>query len=170
MLLCNDDDLALKMRQIGNHGQDVRYSHKYVGINGRLDTIQAAILRVKLKYLAKEIEQRIVLAERYCEHLKDVVVVPYREPHNKHVYNQFTIRTSNRDDLCKYLNENGIPTAIHYPVSLHKQECFKSLGYKDGDFPVAERCAKEVMSLPMFPSMTTEQQDEVIGTIRNFFK
>ncbi len=169
MILSNDEDFALKMRQIANHGQDVKYSHKYIGINGRMDTIQAAILRVKLKYLNEELKSRERLAEAYIDKLKDVVTVPYKEDYNRHVYNQFTIRTTQRDELCRFLNDHGIPTAIHYPIALHMQECFKYLGYKKGSFPIAEKSTTEVMSLPMFPLMTEEQQTEVIHQIRKFF-
>ena len=170
MVVTNNETLSEKLRQVGNHGQDKKYSHKYIGINGRLDTLQAAILRVKLKYLNQWIEQRIKHAEYYIQNLKDLVETPYKEDFNKHVYNQFTIRTSKRDELQKHCIDNGIPIAVHYPIPLHFQNAFSYLGYKKGDFPVAEQASLEVMSLPMFPEITESQQDEVISTIKDFFK
>jgi dTDP-4-amino-4,6-dideoxygalactose transaminase len=169
MVLTNDPKLAVVMRQIANHGQHERYHHSRVGINGRLDTLQAAILRVKLRHLGGWLDARIRIAQRYDAALKDVVTVPYRDPSNRHVYNQYTVRTSRRDDLQKHLTASGIPTAIHYPMPLHLQECFRSLGGNAGDFPVGEKCSREVLSLPMFPEMTDAQQDDVISAIRSFF-
>lgn len=167
MIMTADSDLSVKLQQLRNHGQDKKYSHKYIGVNGRLDTLQAAVLRVKLKYLEKALDARVRLADRYSAELKDVVNVPFREEHNRHVYNQYTIRTPDRDKLQQHCLDNGVPIAVHYPMPLHLQESFKSLGYKEGDFPVAEKAAKEVMSLPMFPEMTEEQQDIVIKTIKS---
>lgn len=170
MVITNDEKYANKLRMLKDHGQAERYKHAVIGINGRLDTIQAAILLVKLKYLDQWIENRIKLADQYNEHLKDYVKTPFVKEHNKHVYNQYSIRTDNREELVPFLNKNGIPTAIHYLIPLHLQECFQYLGYKEGDFPVSERISKEILSLPMYPEMTEEQQDMVINTIIEFFK
>jgi UDP-2-acetamido-2-deoxy-ribo-hexuluronate aminotransferase len=169
-ILTSDEALAIKMRQISNHGQDKRYSHKYIGLNGRLDTIQAALLRVKLKYLGQWIKDRNRVAETYKEQLKGLVKVPVTADGNLHVYNQFTIRTPKRDALQQYMTENEIPTAIHYPMPLHLQEAFKDLGYKKGSFPVSEAASAEVISLPMFPEMTDDQQSMVIESVKSFYK
>jgi len=169
MVLTQNEELSIKLRELGNHGQNKKYSHKYIGINGRLDTLQAAIIRVKLKYLANGLEQRIEHAQYYIENLKDVVMTPYKKDFNKHVYNQFTIRTNKRDALKQHCLDNGIPIAVHYPIPLHLQKAFLYLGYKEESFPVAELASKEVMSLPMFPEMTKEQQDDVIAVIKKFF-
>jgi len=168
MIVTNDGDLAVRMRQIGNHGSVSRYRHKFIGINGRLDTIQAAILRVKLRHLAGWLKDRIRLAGRYDAGLAGSVTIPYRPSMNLHVYNQYTIRHPRRDKLQSFLTENGIPTAVHYPMPLHLQETYKELGGRQGDFPASERAANEVLSLPMFPEMTDGQQDEVIAAIREF--
>ncbi len=170
MVITNNEGNANKLKVLRNHGQAERYKHSCIGMNGRLDTIQAAILLVKLKYLDKWIESRIKLAKRYTEYLKDYVKTPYVKDHNKHVFNQYSIRTDRRDDLFAFLKDNGIPTAVHYPRPLHLQECFKYLGYKQGDVPVSEKISGEICSLPMFPEMTEEQQDMVINTIIKFFK
>jgi len=170
MILTNNSELATKMKQLTNHGQVERYKHKYIGINGRLDTIQAAILRIKLKHLNKWLENREKIAENYDKGFCDLPIkTPVRIKGNRHVFNQYTIRTKKRDELKNHLEKNGIPTAIHYPMPLHLQECFKYLGYKENDFPVSEEASKEVLSLPMFPEMTLEQQKEVIDSIRSFF-
>jgi UDP-2-acetamido-2-deoxy-ribo-hexuluronate aminotransferase len=170
MVLTNDADLAVRMKQVGNHGQVQRYRHGFVGINGRLDTMQAAILRVKLKRLAGWTDRRIAIAKRYDEGFTGLAGLssPVRQPGNKHVYNQYTLRSNRRDELQKHLTDAGIPTAVHYPMPLHLQECFKDLGYKPGDFPVSEQASREVISLPMFPEMTPAQQDDVIAAVRSF--
>ncbi len=170
MVITNNEDMANKIKMLRQHGSSIKYQHTILGINGRLDTLQAAILLVKLKHLDTWIEKRIKLAQRYNEHLKNYVKTPYILDHNKSVYNQYTIRTEKRDELIKQLNENGIPTAIHYPKPLHLQECFKYLGHKEGDFPVSEKISGQVLSLPMFPEMTEEEQDMVTKSITNFFK
>ena len=170
MIVTNNKNLADKIRILREHGSAKKYQHQYIGINGRLDTLQAAILLVKVKYLDSYIDNRIKLAKNYSEQLKDYVRVPEILPDRKHTFNQFTIRTEKRDQLQKYLESNGIPTAIHYPMPLHLQPCFKYLGYEEGEFPVAEKISKEVLSLPMFPEMTEEEQNMVIDTIISFFK
>ncbi len=170
MIVTNNKNLADKIRMLREHGSAKKYQHQYIGINGRLDTLQAAILLVKVKYLDSYIDNRIKLAKNYSEQLKDYVRVPEILPDRKHTFNQFTIRTEKRDQLQQYLESNGIPTAIHYPMPLHLQPCFKYLGYEEGEFPVAEKTSKEVLSLPMFPEMTEEEQNMVIDTIISFFK
>ncbi len=151
-IFTNDEELAVKMRQMRTHGQDKRYHHKYIGMGGRLDTIQAAVLNVKLKHYKKDIILRQKVADRYCEELetKDIVL-PFIEKFTTSVWAQFSIRVKKRDEVQLYLKEQYIPTAVHYPRPLHLQECFRYLGYKVNDFPVSEIVSKDILSLPMNP-------------------
>ena len=168
-IFTSDDALAKKIRTISNHGQEERYKHKYIGINGRLDAIQAAILNVKMKYFKDEIKKRGEIGARYNQLLKDCdVITPKILEGRTSVFAQYSIRHKKRDDLASELNQAGIPTAVHYPISLHQQEAFAYLGYKDGDFPVSEKISKEIMSLPMSPYLTAEQQDLVVNSIKEF--
>ncbi|MBN1899011.1 MAG: DegT/DnrJ/EryC1/StrS family aminotransferase [Spirochaetes bacterium] len=170
MVTTDDEDLAAKIKTLREHGSKERYRHSLIGINARLDTMQAAVLLIKLKKLDQWLQNRIKLASRYSEKLKDLVHTPVVRKENKAVFNQYTILTDRRDDLIKFLNDNGIPTAIHYPMPLHLQKAFEFLGYKQGDFPVSEEISKKVMSLPMYPEMTEQEQDLVINEIHRFFK
>jgi len=165
----SDDTLAKKIRTISNHGQEERYKHKYIGINGRLDAIQAAILNVKMRYFKDEIKTRGEIGARYNQLLNDCnVIAPKILKDRTSVFAQYSIRHEKRDDLISKLNQAGIPTAVHYPISLHQQEAFAYLGYKDGDFPVSERVSSEIMSLPMSPYLTKEQQDLMVKFIKEF--
>ncbi|MBI5193431.1 MAG: DegT/DnrJ/EryC1/StrS family aminotransferase [Nitrospirae bacterium] len=170
MIFTDNEEKAGIMKSLRDHGQEKRYKHKYIGINGRLDAIQAAVLLAKFRHFEEEVKLREIKAFYYNEGLRDVVITPYVENYNSSVYAQYSIRTDRRDDLSKYLNDNGIPTAIHYPIPLHFQEAFNYLGYKEGDFPVSEKVSSEILSLPMFPFITNEEQDYVIGKVREFFK
>ena len=169
MVFTDDEEIARLIKSLRVHGQEKRYQHKYIGINGRLDTMQAAILIAKFKHLDEEIRLREIKGNYYTEGLKDVVITPYIEEHNTSVYAQYSIMTDRRDGLSKYLNDNGVPTAIHYPVPLHLQEAFRYLGYREGDFPVSEMVAKGILSLPMSPFIAQDEQDYVIGKVRKFF-
>ena len=167
----NDDTLAKKIRTLGNHGQEERYKHKYIGINGRLDALQAAILNVKMKYFEDEVAKREEIGKRYNELLKDSGVIPPSiKSDRSSVFAQYSIRYKDRADLASKLNQAGIPTAVHYPIALHEQEAFASLGYKSGDFPISEKISNEIMSLPMSPFLTTQQQDLVVNTIKGVAK
>lgn len=172
MIVTNDDELAEKIRMIRVHGSKVRYNHEILGVNSRLDTLQASILLVKLKYLDSWNAKRIEIAEKYNDAFKDIddVVIPYSEIYNKHIYHQYTIRTGRRDELAKFLKEKGIQTAVHYPIPLHLQKAFSYLGYKQGDFPISEQCSREVLSLPMFPELRDEEINYVIESVKEFFK
>ena len=162
-IFTNDEELALKIKMLLNHGQNERYKHKYIGINGRLDAIQAAVLLVKLKYFSSEVKKREEIGERYTNLLQNSsIITPYIKNDRSSVYAQYSIRVKNRDKLVKHLNEKGIPTAVHYPMPLHLQECFRYLGYKEGDFEVAEQISKEIMSLPMSPFLEKEDQDRIV--------
>ncbi len=170
MVVTNNEEFYKKLLMLRNHGSEVRYKHKIIGINGRLDTLQAAILLVKLKYIDEWNRNRIKIANRYSENLSKYVITPYIKNDRVAVFHQYTIRSKERDELIKYLNSNGIPTAIHYPIPLHLQEAFQYLGYKEGDLPVSEKISKDVMSLPMFPEMSEEVQDLVINSIKDFYE
>ncbi len=163
----NNDVLAKKIRTLANHGQEERYKHKYIGINGRLDAVQAAVLNVKMRHFEKEVAKREEIGIRYNELLKDSgVTPPLVKSDRTSVFAQYSIRVRNRDDLASKLNLSGIPTAVHYPISLHQQEAFANLGYKSGDFPISEKVSNEIMSLPMSPFLTKDQQDYIIDTIK----
>lgn len=162
----NDDELATNMRQIRVHGQDKRYHHRLIGVNGRLDTIQAAILLAKLEVFPEEVADRINIGAKYTELLKDNVITPYIEPYNTSVYAQYTVQVENRDQVQEKLKAAGVPTAVHYPIPLHLQPAFASLNLKEDSFPVAEKAAKRVMSLPMHPYLTEEQQSKTADAIK----
>ena len=158
-LFTNDDDIAEKLRLILAHGSKKRYDHELIGINGRLDAIQAAILDIKLKHFDEEVVQRDKIGAIYIDLLKDKKLkTPIIKEGRTSVYAQFTIQSERREELINRLNDNGIPTAIHYPTPLHLQKCYASLNYKVGDLPVAEQAAKEVFSLPMSAFLSIEQQ------------
>lgn len=167
MIFTNDDELAAKMRSLANHGQVVRYQHKYVGMNARLDTLQAAVLLAKWPHFEDEANARHRIGLRYTELLRDVVQTPVLEPNTKRsVFAQYTIRVKNRDKVIEKLREAGIPTAVHYPIPLHLQEAYTYLGYKKGDFPMAEKAAEEVVSLPMHPFLSEEDQDTIVKMVK----
>lgn len=158
-LFTNDDELAEKARLFLAHGSKRRYDHEVIGINGRLDAIQAAILDVKLKYFDNEVQLRGEKGQKYMDLLKDKgLKLPTIKDGRTSVFAQFTLQSENREELLSKLNDNGVPTAIHYPKPLHLQTCFESLNHKLGDFPVSEKAANEVFSLPMSPFITDEQQ------------
>lgn len=164
-LFTNDDELAASLRQIRAHGQDRRYHHPRIGINGRMDTIQAAILLAKLELFDDEVAARARIGERYTELLRDSVVTPYITPENTSVYAQYTVQVDKRDDVQKKLKEQGIPTAVHYPVPLHLQPAFAGLNQSEGSFPIAEACAKRVMSLPMHPYLVEAEQQMIVNAV-----
>ena len=158
-LFTNDDELAEKSRIILAHGSKKRYEHKVIGINGRLDAIQAAILNVKLKYFPDEVQKRKIIGQNYIDLLSEKgIKTPIIKDGRTSVYAQFTLQVENRQEFIDKLKENGVPTAIHYPKPLHLQECYAFLNYSTGDFPVAEKAAQEVFSLPMSPFLSDEHQ------------
>ena len=172
-VLTNNDELAQKMRMLRFHGQNKRYHHKYIGLGARMDTIQCAITDVKLKHYEKDLAKRQEVAGKYTKLLSNnqYTNTPITKPDRTSAWAQYSIRVQNRDNLQASLKEQGIPTAIHYPMPLHLQECFKYLGYKEGDFPVAERVSKEIMSLPMNPYLSDEEIEyiakEIVNAINN---
>tara|TARA_R110002049_G_scaffold116881_4_gene269729 strand:- start:168 stop:1262 length:1095 start_codon:yes stop_codon:yes gene_type:complete len=153
----NNDEFAEKIKSLRLHGQTKRYHHKYIGMGGRLDALQASILNEKLKHYNNDIYRRNNVAQYYSERLKSQTIIPFVEQDRSSVWAQYSIRVKNRDKLQESLKSLGIPTAVHYPVPLHLQECFDYLGGKQGDFPVAEKVSQEIMSLPMNPYLTEEE-------------
>ena len=167
----NDEAMAKKMKIIRDHGQAKKYYHDIEGYNGRLDSIQAGWLTVKLRHLAKWNASRRALAHRYHElfvDAKDGIVVPHEASWTKGVYHLYVVRVQNREALQAHLAEAGIGTGIHYPIPLHQQKAYEHLGYHVGDFPVTERIAQEIVSLPMFPQFSPSQQDEVVSKTAEF--
>jgi dTDP-4-amino-4,6-dideoxygalactose transaminase len=167
MVVTNDQKMADLVRILRVHGSKPKYYHSIVGYNSRLDALQAAILSVKLKYLDEWTRKRREHAEVYNAAFKDLdVITPKEEDFNYHIYNQYTIALKNRDRLREVLKENQIGHDVYYPVPLHLQDCYKSLGYKEGDLPVVERKAREVISIPIYPELTDEEQAFVIQTVK----
>jgi dTDP-4-amino-4,6-dideoxygalactose transaminase len=167
----SNGDLAQKVRMLRDHGQSQKYYHEIEGYNGRLDAIQAGILRIKLKHLPEWTERRRAIASRYRELLAEVdekIVLPYEPPWIKGVYHLFVVRVENRDELIKHLASAGIGTGIHYPIPLHLQNAYKALGFTTGDFPIAERMAAEIISLPMFPQLSGDQLSSVVNEVASF--
>lgn len=162
----NDDDLAARMLEIRNHGQAARYEHVRLGLNGRLDTIQAAVLLAKLEVFDEELRLRMEVAARYQERLAGVVQTPWIADHNRSAYAQYTIEVEDRERVADTLRQEGIPTAIHYPVPAHLQPAFRGLGYGEGSFPAAEAAARRVLSLPMHPYLQAGDQDRICEAIR----
>jgi dTDP-4-amino-4,6-dideoxygalactose transaminase len=163
----NDAALAKKVRMLRDHGQATKYYHSIEGYNGRLDAIQAGFLDVKLRSLAEWNTRRRHLAAEYNRLLADVpgVICPYEPVNSRAVYHLYVVRVAERKQVIEHLKDAGIATGIHYPVPLHLQEAYKSYGYEEGDFPITERVASEIISLPMFPQMTAEQQKRVVEVL-----
>jgi UDP-2-acetamido-2-deoxy-ribo-hexuluronate aminotransferase len=166
-IFTNDEEIANKMKSLRLHGQSKRYHHKYIGMGGRLDTIQAAILNVKLKYYSKDLAKRAEVASKYTKALenKSNLILPYVDEKVTSAWAQYSIRVKNRDEVQEKLKVVGIPTAVHYPMPLHLQECFAYLEYKKGDFPLSEIVSNEIMSLPMNPYVTDEEIEYIVGNL-----
>ena len=172
-LMTNNDELASKIRMIANHGQEKKYYHKVLGCNSRLDTLQAEILKVKLKHLDEYSEARNKMASYYDEHLSgiDGLQIPRRVENSTHVFHQYTLKVADgkRDNLQKYLAEKNIPSMIYYPLPLYKQEAFKQYVEAGFELAVTEKLCKEVISLPVHTEFNQEVQDYIISEIKNFF-
>ena len=174
MVTTNDSSLADRVRMLRVHGSREKYLHELVGVNSRLDALQAAILRVKLTHLEGWTQGRQKNAARYEglfkeANLLDRVTLPTVTAGNRHVYNQYVIRVPRRDQLRDFLKEKGIGTEIYYPTALHMQPCYKDLGYREGAFPQSERAAKETLALPIYAELTADQQAYVVETIKQFY-
>ena len=181
MVVTNDQDLAERMRVLRVHGGKPKYYHKFIGGNFRLDTLQAAVLNVKLGYLDDWTKRRQDNAERYEKLFQQTDLVQrgrvqlpnavYRDTAvtHHHIYNQFVLRVERRNDLMAFLKQRGIGSEIYYPVPFHMQECFRYLGYKEGDFPESERAASHTLAIPIYPELTSGQQAEVVDAIHGFY-
>lgn len=172
MIVTNDDNLAQLAKFYRVHGASRKYHYDYIGYNSRLDSIQAAVLSVKLKYIDESIKKREEVANLYKERLKgcEQVKIPVVKGNQKHVYYVFNILAENRDGLAEYLKKNEIGTTIYYPIPLHLQKCYEYLGYKKGDFPVSEKVCDHILALPIYPEITTQEIEFVCDTINRFYK
>jgi dTDP-4-amino-4,6-dideoxygalactose transaminase len=176
MVVTDNPALAEKVRLLRVHGSQPKYFHKTIGINSRLDTIQAAILLVKFKYLEKWTAERQKNAGRYqglFQHFLSSVKglkLPTIQYQNRHIFHQYVIRVPERDRLRKFLTEKGIGTDIYYPVPLHLQECYSYLNYRRGDLPNSEKASEEVLALPVYPELTEDQQKVVVDGIKTFYR
>ena len=173
-LLTANADRAALLRQLANHGQSRKYHHQRIGLNSRLDTLQAALLRVKLRQLPHNTTARQAVSARYDAALAAMpgLAIPVRDPRSTHVFHQYTIQVTQarrRDDLQNHLRRLGVPTMIYYPLPVHAQPAYTYLGYRPGQFPVAERLCQSVLSLPNHPLLTLEQQEYIIGSVSAFF-
>lgn len=172
----NDEVISKKIRMLRVHGSEKRYYHDYIGINGRLDEIQACYVNIRLKRVEQNNEERRKIANLYNELLSDlerreILFTPKEREGTRHVYHQYTIRVPKyRDNLRQYLSENGVGTEVYYPLPLHLQKCFSSLGYKEGSLPNTEKASQQVLSLPIFPGLTQEEIVYVVDKIRKFFR
>lgn len=171
-IITNDDELASKMRMYANHGALVKHQHKIEGINSRLDGLQASILSAKLPYILKWTEQRISNAALYNKYLTGIegVVLPEVRPESKHTYHLYVIRAKKRDELAKYLKDNGVETAVHYPTILPNLEAYSYLGLTPDQFPVATAYQQEILSLPMYPELTEEQIIYIAQKLKEFYQ
>lgn len=173
LLTTDDEALAERLRALRVHGSRVRYVHEWVGINSRLDALQAAVLRVKLRHLDAWTEARGRNAQYYRDRMAELgipVVAPSPAPYvTRHVWNQFVIRAPERERLRQYLAQQGVGTEVYYPIPLHLQPCFRTLGYNQGDFPVSEQLAKEALALPIYPELSRAALDQVVEAIRTFY-
>jgi dTDP-4-amino-4,6-dideoxygalactose transaminase len=171
MVVTNETSIAERLRQLRNYGQCVKYEHVEKGLNARMDTLQAAILNVKLRYLQQWNRARAENAERYRQFLSGIgdVAFQQRAPYSTHIYHLFIIETDQRDALQEHLETAGIKTGIHYPKPIHLQEAYSEMGHRIGDFPCAERLAARILSLPMYPELTDEQILRVADATRDFF-
>jgi dTDP-4-amino-4,6-dideoxygalactose transaminase len=173
-LITGSDDLAYRLAMLINHGMKVRYYHDIIGVNSRLDTLQAAILRVKLRYLDAFIKARQKAADYYDNAFKNTseIIIPERKGNSTHVFHQYTIRLPNisRDLLKEYLESKGIPAMIYYPVPLHRQKAFRYLRLEDKDFPVTEEVCRTVLSLPMHTELDDEQLEYIATAVKDFIR
>lgn len=172
MIVTNNENLYQLAKMYRVHGASKKYHHDYIGYNSRLDTIQAAILMVKLKYLEDSIKNREKVANWYIERLRqcNYIKIPQVKGEQKQVYYVFNILAENRDSLIEYLKKKEIQTAVYYPVPLHLQKCFKYLGYKKGDFPVSEKISEQILALPIYPELSEDEVDYVCENILTFYR
>ena len=176
MVATNDDELAKRLRLLRVHGASAKYHYQCIGVNSRLDALQAAVLLVKFRYLEAWTEKRRENAAYYDHLFEEIhyqtldIEIPYVQYNNRHIYNQYVIRVPQRDELRNFLTQEGIGTDVYYPLPLHLQECYRDLGYEEGDFPHAEKAAQETLALPIYPELTRDQQEYVVAKIAEFFR
>jgi dTDP-4-amino-4,6-dideoxygalactose transaminase len=176
MVTTNDDDLARRLRLLRVHGASSKYYYQCIGVNSRLDALQAAVLLAKFRYLEEWTNKRRENAAYYNKlfekagHQPLGIELPHIQYNNRHIYNQYVIRVPKRDELREFLTREGIGTDVYYPLPLHLQECYRDLGYKEGDFPHAEKAAWDTLALPIYPELTREQQEYVVAKITEFFR
>lgn len=172
LVSCQSEEHAIKVKALRVHGSYVKYEHHDWGYNSRMDTLQAAVLIEKLKHLDVWIKQRQANATYYLEQLEGCgdLVLPQTAESCTHTYNQFSVRTMRRDALHSYLKEKGVPSMIYYPKPLHFQPVMKAMGCGEGDFPVSEQVSHEILSLPIYPYFTRDEQEKVIQAIQTFFE
>lgn len=171
-IFTNDKALAEKMKMVANHGQKVKYHHDFIGINSRLDTLQAAVLDVKLNYLDEYEQKRNEAAAYYDNKLKEAagVTIPFRVKNSTHVFHQYTLKAERRDELKKHLEKKGVPSMIYYPVPLHFQKAYQQKDFGEGSFPVTEQLSKEVISLPIHTEMREEELNYICQSIKDFYR
>lgn len=170
MITTNNKMVAEKIKMLRNYGQKEKYKHLILGWNSRLDNLQAAILRVKLKRLEKWNEKRLENAKLYNKYLEKLpIITPKIYPNYRHIFHLYVVRVNNRDKLAKFLSAKGISTVMHYPLPIHLQPAYKSLGYKKGAFPITEKLAMEILSLPMFPELTQSEIKYICEQIKSFY-
>lgn len=169
-LFTDDEALAERLRMLLNHGQPVTYRHRFVGLNGRLDSLQAAILKVKLRHFPEELERRQQVASWYDRELSGLVATPYIKPGNRSSWAQYTVRSPQRGKMLEGLKQRGIPTAIHYPMPVHQQEVYAGLGVRDESLPESVRASREVFSLPMHPYLSQEEVKQVAAALREVLR
>jgi dTDP-4-amino-4,6-dideoxygalactose transaminase len=176
MVTTNDENLAKGLRLLRVHGASSKYYYQSIGINSRLDALQAAVLLVKFRYLEEWTAKRLKNAVYYDQLFDEIrhqdlgIEIPHVQYNNRHIYNQYVIRVPKRDELRDFLAQEGIGTDVYYPLPLHLQECYQHLGYANGDFPHAEQAARETLALPIYPELTPEQQEYVVSKIDEFFR
>jgi UDP-2-acetamido-2-deoxy-ribo-hexuluronate aminotransferase len=170
-MITNDKPLAEKLKMIANHGQKIKYHHDSIGVNSRLDTLQAAVLLVKLKFLDDYSARRNAVADFYDKELSDVeeIKIPARAPYSTHVFHQYTLQAQKRDQLKSFLERKGIPTMIYYPVPLHLQTAYRMSGFEEGAFPVTEMLSKTVISLPIHTEMSDDQLYIISNAVKEFY-
>jgi dTDP-4-amino-4,6-dideoxygalactose transaminase len=176
MVTTNDEELARRLRLLRVHGASSKYYYQCIGVNSRLDALQAAVLLTKFRYLEEWTNKRRENAAYYnqlfekSDHRSLGIELPHVQYNNRHIYNQYVIRVPKRDELREFLTQEGIGTDVYYPLPLHLQECYRDLGYKEGDFPHAEKAARDTLALPIYPELTREQQNYVVTKIAEFFR
>ncbi len=170
MVLTNSEEIAKRVRSLRVHGARQKYVHEEIGYNSRMDEIQAATLNVKFSHLDEWIDARIKVAKKYSNLLGDFVQCPEVPGDRTYVFHQYVIKTKARDDLREYLTNEGVGTAIYYPIPLHLQKCFSFLGYKNGDFPVAEKLSRESLAIPIFPEIKPDEQEYVVNKIKSYME